>query len=124
VSWRIYHLAVRAEWDEAQADGRYRRSTLGASLEDIGFIHCSHAHQVPTIADLVYRGRDDVVLLEIDPTRLDAEVRVEPAHGDEYPHIYGPLPTDAVVRTYDLEVDSAETLVIPRLGDGSAAAEH
>jgi uncharacterized protein (DUF952 family) len=114
---RIYHLAVRDEWDAAGADGYYRRSTLGASLEDVGFIHCSHAHQVSTIADLVYRGRDDVVLLEIDPARVDAEVRVEPAHGDEYPHIYGPLPADAVVRTHDLELDGSGTLVIPRLGD-------
>jgi glutathione S-transferase len=113
---RIYHLAVRAEWEAAGA-GDYRRSTLGASLEDVGFIHCSYAHQVPTIAGLVYRGRDDVVLLEIDPGRLDADVRVEPAHGDEYPHIYGPLPVDAVLSTHDLELDGSGTHVIPRLGD-------
>ncbi len=100
---RMYHLALRLEWEAARDDGSYRRSTLGASLEDVGFIHCSHAHQVQTIADTVYRGRDDVVLLEIDPARLDAEVRVEPVHGDEYPHIYGPLPVDAVVRTHDLD---------------------
>lgn len=114
---RLYHLAVRAEWEAAGAGGHYCRSTLGASLEDVGFIHCSYAHQVPTIAGLLYRGRDDVVLLEIDPARLDTEVRVERAHGDEYPHIYGPLAADAVVRTYDLEVDSAGEFVIPRLAD-------
>ena len=99
----MYHLALRPEWEAARADGSYRRSTLGASLEDVGFIHCSFDHQVQTIADAVYRGRADVVLLEIDPARLDAEVRVEPAHGDEYPHIYGPLPVQAVVRTHDLD---------------------
>jgi uncharacterized protein (DUF952 family) len=100
---RIYHLAVRAEWETARADGEYRRSTLGASLDEVGFIHCSLARQVQTIADLVYRGRDDVVLVEIDPARLDAEVRVEPAGDDEYPHLYGPLPMGAVVRTHDLD---------------------
>jgi uncharacterized protein (DUF952 family) len=110
---RIYHLALRPEWEAARADGAYRRSTLGASLEEVGFIHCSMAHQVQTIADLVYGGRDDVVLLEVDPDRLDAEVRVEPAHGDEYPHIYGPLPVAAVVRTHDV-ADWLRTRATPR----------
>ena len=64
----IYHLALRNEWEEAvERNGPYRRSTLGRSLDDEGFIHCSFAHQVEMIADLVFRGRD-VVLLTIDPS--------------------------------------------------------
>ena len=112
---RLYHLAVRDEW-EARAPGEpYRRSTLGASLDDIGFIHCSFARQVPTIADLVYRDRDDVVLLEIDPARLDVELRVEPGHDgvDEFPHLYGPLAADAVVRVHSLGLDDSGRLVLP-----------
>ena len=38
------------------------------------------------------RQLDDVVLLTIDERRLDAEVKVDGG----YPHIYGPLPIDAV----------------------------
>ena len=96
----IYHLALRDEWHEAvERNEPYRRSTLGRSLDDEGFIHCSFAHQVEMIADLVYRGRD-VVLLSIDPSRVQAEVRVENLEGGEdlFPHIYGALPLDAVVR--------------------------
>jgi uncharacterized protein (DUF952 family) len=95
----MYHLALRDEWQAALEHGEYRRSTLGRSLEDDRFIHCSFASQVQAIADIVYRGRQDVVLLRIDPTRLRVEVRVESLDGGEerFPHIYGPLPVDAVV---------------------------
>ena len=97
----IYHLALRDEWQQAAESGSgYRRSTLGASLDEVGFIHCSFAHQVQRIADLVYRDRTDVLLLKIDPSFVGAEVRVENTEGGEnlFPHIYGPLPVAAVVR--------------------------
>ena len=97
----IYHLAVGAEWTEAIESGRsYARSTLGKSLADEGFIHCSFASQVGTIADLVYKGRSDVMLLVIDPSQLPAEIRVENTEGwdDLFPHVYGELPLSAVIR--------------------------
>lgn len=104
----LYHLAVRGDWSEGDAD--YTVSTLDRRLDEVGFIHCSFAEQVQRIADLVYRGRDDVVLLEIDETRLTAPVVVEDAHGDgAFPHIYGPLNRDAVVRVTPVRV----------LGDGT-----
>lgn len=90
----IKHLAVAAEWEEAIAGGGpYRRSTLGRSLDEVGFIHCSFEEQVAATAALIYAGRDDVVLLTIDESRLGCEVRVE----EGFPHIYGELPLDAVV---------------------------
>jgi uncharacterized protein (DUF952 family)/nitroreductase len=97
----LYHLALQGEWDEAVRGGdAYRRSTLGMSLDEQGFIHCSFASQLQGIADRFYRGRHDVVLLTIDPDRLDAEVRVEDlaGAGATFPHIYGPLPLDAVIQ--------------------------
>jgi len=116
---RLYHLALRDEWREAQDGGDYRRSTLGRSLDDVGFIHCSFAAQVQTIADLVYRGRDDVVLLEIGPGRVPADIRVEQAEDVEgapaFPHIYGPLPLDAVVRAVAVPVDATGRLDVEAL---------
>lgn len=91
----IYHLAVAAEWQRALDESEpYRRSTIDKSLEEEGFIHCSFAEQVQTTADKYYRDRSDVVLLAIDPSLLECEVRVEQG----FPHIYGPLNTEAVVR--------------------------
>lgn len=104
----IYHLALFDEWQAAVAQGDvYRRSTLGRSLQDQGYIHCSFASQVETIANLIYPVRSDVVLLTIDTSKLEAEVRVENLEGGSnlFPHLYGPLPLEAVVQVDRLRPD-------------------
>ena len=109
----IYHLAVGTEWSESVDLGTpYARSTLGKSLAEEGFIHCSFADQVREIADLVYAGRGDVVLLVIDPSAVPAEIRIENcAGGDErFPHIYGALPITAVVRAVSVPLQENGTL--------------
>lgn len=96
----LFHLAIAAEWaDAVQRGGPYERSTVGRSLAEEGFVHCSTASQVPSTAQRHYAGRDDVLVLEIDPSRLEVEVRHEDlaATGEEFPHVYGPVPLSAVV---------------------------
>jgi uncharacterized protein (DUF952 family) len=106
----IFHLAIASDWSR-DASRDYVTSTLGRELADIGFIHCSFASQVQRIADLVYKSRDDVVLLEIHPDRLRAPLKVETGDdGEEFPHIYGPLNRDAVIRVTRLGLRDDGTL--------------
>lgn len=101
----VFHLALADEWLEAvQRGGPYERSTIGASLGEVGFIHCSFAEQVGPTRRRFYADRHDVVLLRIDLARLDVEVRVEDLHGtgEAFPHLYGPLGLDAVVEAEPL----------------------
>jgi uncharacterized protein (DUF952 family) len=114
----VFHLALRAEWRDAVDGGEgYRRSTLGRSLDEEGFIHCSFAHQVQGVADFVFRGRDDVLLLTIDLARVPSEVRVENLDGGDnlFPHIYGPLPIDAVVNVDEVRLDAHDRLALGEL---------
>ena len=94
----IFHIAEAAEWNEALAEGDYRRSTLGYTLDQVGFIHCSRRDQVEAVANAVYRDLSDLVLLLIDREKVHAEIRDESLEGgsDLFPHIYGPLNLDAV----------------------------
>ena len=55
----IYHLALKADWESEPSDP-YSTSTLGRTLADVGFIHCSFRTQVQQVADMAYRGRSDV----------------------------------------------------------------
>ncbi len=111
----LYHLTERHDWAEAQAAGSYQSSTRGVSLAEQGFIHCSLRHQVPGIADALYAGVAEVVLLVIDGDLVPAPIRYEaPEPGaEEYPHIYGPLPLDAVTAAIPLDRDAAGTLLLP-----------
>ena len=98
----ILHLTERALWDEARAMGSYELSTRDRTLGDVGFIHCSLRRQLPAVAALLYGAepaRTDLVVLVIEVARLDVPVRYEPPvpGGEEFPHIYGPLPVTAVV---------------------------
>jgi len=93
----VYHLALLADWQAAVEGGSYRTSTLGVTLAEQGFIHCSFADQVQRVADTFFLGRDDVVVLTLDPARLTAEIKVEPVGSDWFPHLYGPLDPAAVV---------------------------
>jgi uncharacterized protein (DUF952 family) len=62
-----------------------------------GFIHCSHADQVARSANRHYGDADELLAVCLDADRLGPALRVEPSQGGElYPHIYGPIPPDAV----------------------------
>jgi uncharacterized protein (DUF952 family) len=95
----IYHVAFAVDWDHARHVGEYRVSTRGRTLDEVGFIHCSEPGQVGPVANVVYRGAEDLVLLTIDPERVRSEIRHDRVDGgtDLFPHIYGPLNIDAVV---------------------------
>ena len=101
----IYHIASAPDWEKAQRDGEYRTSTRGRTLDEQGFIHAGDAHQVAPVANAVYKDDRDLVVLVIDTGRLRPEVRYDPVPGwdDPFPHIYGPLNPDAVVKVVPLE---------------------
>ena len=92
----LLHIADAREWEAAKRSGSYQPE----SLRSEGFIHLSQPEQLHLPANAIYSGTPDLVLLWIDPTRLTAEIRNEPPHPQAmttFPHLYGPLDTDAVV---------------------------
>ena len=60
----IFHITSDAEWQVAQAFRQYRPKRFAEE----GFIHCSYKHQVKSVADRLFKGSSDLVLLEIDPS--------------------------------------------------------
>ncbi|ORV61429.1 DUF952 domain-containing protein [Mycobacterium europaeum] len=114
----LVHLCGRDEWSRARKCGEIRPDASGGGR----FIHLSTPDQVHLPANRLYRGRGDLVLLHIDPARLDSEVRWEPGVATDpasmlFPHLYGPLPANAVIRVTDYRPgpDGA----FPPAGDGT-----
>ena len=95
----LYHIALPADWERAQATGVYAMSTRGITLAEETFIHCSRAHQVEATANRFYGDITELVLLTIDEAALDAPVVDEDLYGtgEAFPHVYGPIPIAAVV---------------------------
>ena len=88
----IVHICERDAWEAAQESGKYR----AASLDTVGFIHCSRPEQLLDVVNRYYRQEPDLLLLWIDPNRVKSEIRWEATDGETYPHIYGPLEIEAV----------------------------
>ncbi|MGB8792360.1 MAG: DUF952 domain-containing protein [Mycobacterium sp.] len=94
----LLHLISSDEWSSAKTEGELRPESLSSA----GFIHLSTPEQVHLPADRLYRGRDDLLLLHIDPARLDAPIRWESGVATDpesklFPHLYGALPVSAVI---------------------------
>jgi uncharacterized protein (DUF952 family) len=97
----LVHLCGVDEWSRARARGGIHPDASGSDV-DAPFIHLSKPDQVHLPANRLYRGRDDLVLLHIDPALLDSPVRWEPGAPTDpesmlFPHLYGPLPVRAVI---------------------------
>lgn len=106
----IYHIVPASDWQAAQVQGRYEAPRLATE----GYIHCSTRAQVVGVANARFRGVRGLLLLAIDESSVRSEIRYENLEGGEtlFPHIYGPLETDAVSATYDFPpaVDGSFTL--------------
>ena len=99
----IYHLTTRDAWAAAQPDGEY----AAPSLVEEGFIHCSaDEQQALHVLQRLYPGVAGMQVLDVDTEKLAAEVKREPSRsGEIYPHIYGKINLDAVVRIRDVNLD-------------------
>jgi uncharacterized protein (DUF952 family) len=89
---KIFHITSIAEWQKAKDVGEY----VAPSLEKQGFIHCSQPTQILGVANLKYRGRKDMILLEVDTSKLQSPLKHEPYKTEVYPHVYGPIQVSAV----------------------------
>lgn len=107
----IYHIVPQTEWKKAKTAGTYAPE----SLKTDGFIHCSNRYQLWLVATFLYKGRDDLIILYIDENLVEAKLRYEDLkrHG-EFPHIYGPLNINSVVKTESFILDEYEDFILPK----------
>lgn len=101
----IYHITTQENWTKALAKGLYDFDALATE----GFIHCSTDTQVLEVANRIFKGRTDLLLLVIDEEKVGPKVVSENLEGGEemYPHIYGPLNTDAVEEAREFQPDES-----------------
>ena len=91
----IYHITTNTAWQAALLKEYYETESLFAE----GFIHNSSLQQVAGVLDRYYKNATDLILLHIDESKLTSPLKYElaPSVNELFPHIFGPINTDAVV---------------------------
>ena len=90
---KVFHIATIDDWQSQIDQSDYQPS---AYIQE-GFIHCCTAEQIDYVLTTYFKGVKEIFLLKIDIALLIAELKVEPANGQHFPHIYGPINKNAVV---------------------------
>lgn len=116
---RVLHLAHVDEWAQALQTGQFEWSTRGQTLAQVGFIHMSTDSQLVGVAQRYYADDPEpLLLLVVDVEHTEAAgspLRWESADGEKYPHVYGPIPTTAVVAALPVEFDETGNFQPPDL---------
>jgi len=92
---KIFHITEQSTWQETKYHSFYERDTLSVD----GFIHCCLFEQIEDVLLNWFKGKHDVVILEIDTEILLSPVKYENLEGglEMFPHVYGPINLDAVI---------------------------
>ena len=101
----IVAIAREDVWKAALSAGEYTQSTIDSTLEEVGFIHCSTPDQTLDIANRRYSDQDSLIMILIYVEKVKSPIKFEGALSGRvgvFPHIYGPLNTDAVYATKPL----------------------
>ncbi len=106
----IYHITTQNTWNAARDKGEYRID----SLDTEGFIHCSTQAQVVPTANRFYSGQRELVLLAIDPVKVDHVILYEEGEpGEDFPHIYGPINFNAIIEVVPFEPGASGEFHLP-----------
>jgi|ERR1041384_3262220 uncharacterized protein (DUF952 family) len=92
----LYKIIAASHWKAAQHDG-----VLRGSADDLrdGFIHFSAAEQVEETAAKHFAGQDDLLLISVSAEKLGSALKWEASRGGAlFPHLYGELTLDAVIK--------------------------
>ncbi|MDO8878987.1 MAG: DUF952 domain-containing protein [Pseudolabrys sp.] len=109
----IYKICPQSLWREAEKAGVFRGAPVDA--QD-GFIHFSTAAQAIETAARHFAGQDELLLVEVESTRLGKPLTWEVSRGGAlFPHLYGDLDLAAVTKVMPLPLGENGQHVFPPL---------
>jgi uncharacterized protein (DUF952 family) len=96
-----FKIFTAAQWAQFEADGVFHGAPV--DLAD-GYIHLSATDQLQGTLDKHFAGQDGLVIAEVNLAQLGEAIIWEESRGGAlFPHIYGPLPMDAIIGLFDAD---------------------
>lgn len=91
----IYHVTTPEAWSNDENSDVYSPEAFVHE----GFIHACHLTQLEGVLHRYFNGFKNLLLLHIEESKLTCAVKEELSTGNEmFPHIYGKINKDAIVR--------------------------
>lgn len=105
-----YHMVPKKYYESQNAKSDY----LPAEFNRDGFIHCTDGEfMVSGIAYNIFKKLDDdLLVLFIDKEKVQAKTQYDDPES-LYPHIYGPLNRDAIVKVGNMVRDRKGDWIFP-----------
>jgi uncharacterized protein (DUF952 family) len=103
----VYRIITADDWAAAQESGA---APYGEDDQRDGFLHLSLRKQVLETAGLHYKNKGALLALEIPLAAISDTVKFEtaPKRGEKFPHLYGSLTVDKIVRVIRLVHDGED----------------
>ncbi len=89
----LFTLIKKEDWKSFSASGIFEPE----SLKEQGFIQCFRGDQVQDAANNTYSEEDELLLIVIDPLRLQVPIKHEKEGDQTYPNVYGSFSIDAII---------------------------
>jgi uncharacterized protein (DUF952 family) len=92
----LHHVLTRSAWETARQTGSYAPPELARD----GFLHCCTTAQLGFVLRRHFAGATDLVVIAFETDATPAALRWVKSEPDQdpFPHLYGPIPCDAVRR--------------------------
>lgn len=111
VAWKVL---TAVQFEALELDGTFAGAPV--DLAD-GYIHLSTEEQLAETVAKHFAGQENLHLVSVDLAALGNAVKWEPSRGGQlFPHLYGPLPLNAVVAFGPLERAEGGTIRLPAAG--------
>jgi uncharacterized protein (DUF952 family) len=109
----IFHITPGDYWEKAKA----RHFFWPDNFKENGYIPCANADQLLDSAQYLYKARLHQKVLYINPDKVKAQIVYEDLHktGQNFPHIYGTLNTDAVLKVVDFKPNENGEFELPKI---------
>jgi uncharacterized protein (DUF952 family) len=90
----IFHVTTSDEWLAHRNLPTYKPN----AFEKEGFIHCSTAAQLSGVLERYFAGKENLIILHIEESKLTSPLKYEAATNNElFPHVFGPINKEAIV---------------------------